>query len=68
MLALPGVAPDHLAHADQRQDCAIDSPVIVADHEANAESEVQALKDPDASHQNHHNSYQTANYPHDDVE
>jgi len=49
-LGLPRIAPQHLGYTDQRQDCAINRPMIVADHEPAAEGQVEALEDPDSAH------------------
>jgi len=49
-LDLPGITPEHLGDADQREDRAVNRPMIVADHEANAESQVEALEYPDGAH------------------
>src|ERR1019366_2525903 len=42
---LAGVAPDDLRDADQSQHRAVDGPVIVTNHEADAEGKVEALED-----------------------
>jgi len=45
--SLPGIAPEDLGDADQRQDRAVNRPMKIADHEADAEGQIEALEDPD---------------------
>src|ERR1700691_2690747 len=61
--ALSSIAPDNLGDADQRQDRAVNRPMIIADHEADAEGQVEALKSPDCPHADHRNADQGADNP-----
>ena len=65
---MPGVAPDHLSDADRREDSAIDGPVIVTDHKANAKGEVETLEHPDDTHEDHDNSDHAADDAHHLIE
>jgi hypothetical protein len=65
---LTSIAPDDLGESDERENRAINRPVIVADHEADTKGEIEALEDPDDPHQNHHDADQGADDPHHDIE
>src|ERR1700685_4387018 len=62
--ALSSIAPDDLGDADQRQDRAVNRPMIIADHEADAEGQVEALENPDSPHADHRKADQGADNPH----
>lgn len=66
--SLAGIAPDNLGDADQREDRAVDRPVKVADHESDAEGQVESLEDPDGAHADHRNTDQAADNPHHYIE
>jgi hypothetical protein len=66
-ITLPGIAPDDLRDADQREDRAVNRPMKVADHEPNAECQIEALENPDRSHANHRSADQAANNPHRNI-
>src|SRR5689334_12432392 len=67
---LSRIAPDHLAEAKQREDCAIENPVLVADHERLVvrSGQTKPLQSPKASADHHQQTDQAADDPHDDVE
>lgn len=64
---LTRITPDDFGDADQRQDRAVDRPVIVTDHEADAEGQVHALEHPDRPRQDHQDADQAADDPHHDI-
>ena len=65
---LPSIAPDDFGDADHRQDHAVNCPMKVTDHEADAEGEVEALKSPDGPHEDHRNADQATDNPHHNIE
>ena len=64
VIALPRIAPVDLRRTDQRQDCAPQGPLLVVCHEAVEKGDVEALQDPDATHQHHGQAEQTDNCAH----
>lgn len=65
---LPGIAPDNLGDAHQREDRAANRPIKVSDHESDAEGEVEALEDPHGAHAHHRNPDEAADNPHHNIE
>src|SRR4051812_31580152 len=64
VFALTDVRPHHLSDADERENRTVYRPMVVAYHEANAEGEVEALKDPDCPAENHQKTQQAADDAH----
>jgi hypothetical protein len=68
MRFLSGIAPDDFGDAHQRQDGAVNRPMIIADHESDTKRQVKALKDPHHSHQDHRDTDQRSDDAHDVIE
>jgi hypothetical protein len=68
---LPGVAPNNLTDTDNDHDSAIERPVLVPLHEAAAHcapGKIESLQEPNASHQDHQDTNEAAENPHDSIE
>ena len=66
--ALPGIAPNDLGDADERENGAEDRPMKVTDHEAHAKGDIETLENPDDSHQSHGDAEQGVDYSHKNIE
>jgi hypothetical protein len=68
---LPGVAPNNLTDTDNDHDSAIERPMLVPLHEAAAHctpGKIESLQEPNASHQDHQDTNEAAENPHDSIE
>src|SRR5690606_37488321 len=62
------IAPGNLRYSDQRQDRAVQGPSLVTGHEAEPESKVETLQNPDTPKKNHGQAEQGAYGPHNPIE